>query len=53
MHASRSGWRDLIFVVWLASNLWCSASIGCTVDGKAPTSVQAEIDSGEIEVPSA
>ncbi|KAL8435511.1 hypothetical protein ACSSS7_002438 [Eimeria intestinalis] len=28
-------------------------SIGCTVDGKAATAVQAEIDSGEIEVPSA
>ncbi|KAL8452149.1 hypothetical protein Emag_002490 [Eimeria magna] len=30
----------------------CS-SIGCTVDGKAATAVQGEIDSGEIEVPSA
>ncbi|CDI80083.1 60S ribosomal protein L12, putative [Eimeria acervulina] len=29
------------------------ASIGCTVDGKAPTEVQGEIDSGIIEVPSA
>lgn len=26
-------------------------SIGCTVEGKAPTQIQADIDSGEVEIP--
>ncbi|KOB87078.1 hypothetical protein PFDG_02584 [Plasmodium falciparum Dd2] len=26
-------------------------SIGCTVDGKKPTTIQEMIDSGEIDVP--
>ena len=33
--------------------LGTAQSIGCTVDGKHPTDVQAEIDSGDVTIPDA